>query len=166
MFLASFTQLVVVWSTRVATCCHSSVICHQCMRSMCKHTRLTNSAADGQWDSSVFDSCEWQYCGRSGTCLLVGMCLGVELLGHRVCVWLTWQRGSDVFIKCDFVPRNKHCTICSMFLPTVGSVNSFLNFCHSNNCVVVFYCGFNLCVLMNNECMSFYILTSNLIFFF
>lgn len=75
--------------------------------------------------------------------------LGVELLGHKVCIWLTSgeRAGISTMLLCTDV-HNYHSVSCSSFLLIVDCIVRLFNFCHSSQCVVVSHCSFNLRFLL------------------
>lgn len=79
-------------------------------------------------------------------CILLGIQLGVEMLGHRICMFdFSWYyQYSEGLCQTALLPAVCETCSCSTTLSTLGIV-SLKILSHSGVCAVVVYCGFNLC---------------------
>ena len=100
-----------------------------------------------------------------------GICLGVELLGHMVVLFLVLKEismPSSIVAVSIYIPTNSARVSPSLFHPLQQFiVYRFFDDAHSDWCEVISHCGFDLPFSNNERCLaSFHMFGSHLYVFF
>ena len=113
------------------------------------------SSVDGHWVVSTLSaimnnadiSILHKFLGEHMFSFLLGICLGVELLGHMVIVFLTFEGTAQLFstaIAPFYIPTSDVQGFLFLHILSVLVIFHCFDYSHCSGCEVVFHCGFDL----------------------